>query len=104
MCDRLRIVTIDGPSGGGKSTVSRALASRLGYTYLDTGAMYRALALKAQRQSVSPVRTHPCSLLQFTLVFQHYATIKPHTVLRGCKLISGLLIIQITAFHEPLLG
>jgi cytidylate kinase len=40
------IITIDGPSGAGKSTVSRILAQRLGYTYLDTGAMYRAVALK----------------------------------------------------------
>ena len=40
------IVTIDGPSGGGKSTVSQMLAARLHYTYLDTGAMYRAVGLK----------------------------------------------------------
>jgi len=39
------IVTIDGPAGAGKSTVARALAQRLGYCYLDTGAMYRAVAL-----------------------------------------------------------
>ena len=37
------IVTIDGPAGAGKSTVARALAARLGFRYLDTGAMYRAL-------------------------------------------------------------
>ena len=42
------VVAIDGPSGAGKSTAGRALAERLGYTYIDTGAMYRALALKAQ--------------------------------------------------------
>ena len=47
-------ITIDGPAGAGKSTVARALAQRLGYTYLDTGAMYRALALVALRQGVSP--------------------------------------------------
>ena len=46
------IITIDGPSGGGKSTVSRMLAAELGYTYLDTGAMYRAVGLQAQRQGV----------------------------------------------------
>ena len=40
----LQVVTIDGPSGVGKSTISRAVADRLGYTYLDTGAMYRAVA------------------------------------------------------------
>ena len=41
------IITIDGPAGAGKSTVSKALAKRLGYIYLDTGALYRALAYKA---------------------------------------------------------
>jgi cytidylate kinase len=41
------IITIDGPAGAGKSTVSRLLAKKLRYFYLDTGAMYRALALKA---------------------------------------------------------
>ena len=41
------IVTIDGPAGAGKSTVARAVAERLGFTYLDTGAMYRAVALAA---------------------------------------------------------
>ncbi|MGH7792343.1 MAG: (d)CMP kinase, partial [Thermodesulfobacteriota bacterium] len=43
------IITIDGPSGAGKGTVARAVAKRLGLTYLDTGAMYRAFALLAQR-------------------------------------------------------
>ncbi len=46
------IITIDGPSGGGKSTVSRMLAAELGYTYLDTGAMYRAVGLQARQQGV----------------------------------------------------
>jgi cytidylate kinase len=41
------VIAIDGPSGAGKSTVGRSLAERLGYVFLDTGAMYRALALKA---------------------------------------------------------
>lgn len=54
MCDRQRIVTIDGPSGSGKSTVSRALASQLNYTYLDTGAMYRAVAFLCREQGVDP--------------------------------------------------
>jgi cytidylate kinase len=47
------VVAIDGPSGAGKSTAGRTLAERLGYTYIDTGAMYRALALKAMRSGVS---------------------------------------------------
>jgi len=46
---RRLVITIDGPSGAGKSTAGRALARKLGYVFLDTGAMYRALALKALR-------------------------------------------------------
>ena len=46
------VIALDGPSGAGKSTAGRALAERLGYVYVDTGAMYRALALKALRHRV----------------------------------------------------
>lgn len=45
-------IAIDGPSGAGKSTVGKSLARRLGYIYIDTGAMYRAVALKAREKSV----------------------------------------------------
>jgi CMP/dCMP kinase len=53
MAERGRIVTIDGPSGAGKSTISRGLAGRLGYTYLDTGAMYRAVGLRMERAGLN---------------------------------------------------
>jgi CMP/dCMP kinase len=46
------IIAIDGPVGSGKSTVARRVAELMGYTYLDTGAMYRAVALKALRTGV----------------------------------------------------
>ena len=46
------IITIDGPAGAGKSTVARALARRLGFRFLDTGAMYRAVALAGMRRGV----------------------------------------------------
>ena len=49
-----KIIAIDGPAGAGKSTVSKICAARLGYTYIDTGAMYRAVALKVL-QSSKPV-------------------------------------------------
>ena len=48
-----RIVTIDGPSGSGKSTVSRILAAKLYFTYLDTGAMYRAVAYQCQQEEIA---------------------------------------------------
>ena len=47
------IVAIDGPAGAGKSTVARRLAERLGFRYLDTGAMYRALTCLAQRRGLA---------------------------------------------------
>jgi cytidylate kinase len=64
------IVAIDGPAGSGKSTVARALAQRLGFLYLDTGAMYRALTWLSMRDGVDPddgaalgelARAHPVS-------------------------------------------
>jgi CMP/dCMP kinase len=48
------IIAIDGPSGAGKSTLSKALAERTGYLNLDTGAMYRTVALLAQRAGIDP--------------------------------------------------
>src|SRR5918994_479745 len=50
----MRVIAIDGPAGSGKSTVARALAARLGVPYLDTGAMYRAVAFAALRRGVDP--------------------------------------------------
>jgi cytidylate kinase len=48
------IIAIDGPAGAGKSTVARDLARRLGYVYVDTGAMYRAVGLLARERNVAP--------------------------------------------------
>ncbi len=50
----MTVVAIDGPAGAGKSTVARALAVRLGLQYLDTGAMYRAVAVAARRAGLDP--------------------------------------------------
>jgi cytidylate kinase len=55
----LCVVAIDGPAGSGKSTVARRLAERLDLAYLDTGAMYRAVAFAAIQRGVDPVDADP---------------------------------------------
>jgi cytidylate kinase len=47
------VITIDGPAGAGKTTVSRGLADRLGYRYIDTGALYRGVALAARKKAIA---------------------------------------------------
>ena len=47
------IITVDGPSGAGKGTLAQAIAKRLGYSYMDTGAMYRVIALLVHRENVN---------------------------------------------------
>lgn len=47
-------IAIDGPAGAGKSTIAKALAKRLGFIYVDTGAMYRTMALELLRKGISP--------------------------------------------------
>jgi cytidylate kinase len=61
-------VAIDGPAGAGKSTVARGLAKRLGYVLLDTGALYRTVALAAQRAGVSWTDTEAMGALARALV------------------------------------
>ena len=48
-----KVIAIDGPAGAGKSTIAKRLAESIGYTYIDSGAMYRALTLKVLRENIS---------------------------------------------------
>jgi cytidylate kinase len=61
------VIAIDGPAGSGKSTVARRLADRLDLRYLDTGAMYRAVAFAAIRQGLDPVDAGPVAALSTTM-------------------------------------
>lgn len=67
--DRMNIA-IDGPAGAGKSTVARMVAEQLDYVYIDTGAMYRAVTLSAQRASITADQQEPLAKLMSSLAIE----------------------------------
>ena len=77
------VVTIDGPAGAGKTTVSRQLAGRLGYRYVDTGALYRGVAHAAREKSIEPTDDDALSVLCTGLNLELVASEN------GSRLISG---------------
>lgn len=84
-------IAIDGPAGAGKSTVARAVAKKLGILYLDTGAMYRAMALKAMREGIDPNdKEQVLPLLECTEIYAKNIGGTQHTYLDG-KDVSGLI-------------
>ncbi len=84
-------VAIDGPAGAGKSTIARAAAKELGYIYVDTGALYRAVALYVLQKDVSPTDTvKVCALLKEISVSLEYEDGEQKVMLCG-KDVSGLI-------------
>jgi cytidylate kinase len=81
------IVTIDGPSGSGKSSVARELSSRLGFDFLDTGAMYRAVALALIRRKID---FGEISRIEGVLADLHFELEPGHIFLNG-EDVSGLI-------------
>ena len=84
-------IAIDGPAGAGKSTVAKAVAKKLGILYLDTGAMYRAMALKAMREGIDPNdKERVLPLLERTEIYAKNINGTQHTYLDG-EDVSGLI-------------
>lgn len=77
------IVTIDGPAGSGKSTTARGVADRLGYVYLDTGAMYRTIALAFLRADAAPTMEAAEAVLPAIDVGVQYREDAMHVYLDG---------------------
>ncbi len=100
MCRKL-IIAIDGPAGSGKSTTARALAQRLGYLYIDTGAMYRALALAFLREGYPIDEEHAQRILQRYTV--RLATIdgRQRTLLNGEDVSEAIRHPDVTAIVSP---
>lgn len=108
------IITIDGPAGSGKSTTARAVAKRMGYVYLDTGAMYRALALAFLQAEAPPTPQGAADVLPNVRVDIRYLDDSMQVLLNGTE-VSGKIrtgevgkmasqISALPAVREKLLG
>ena len=82
---RIPVLTIDGPSGSGKGTISRAVAERLGWHYLDSGALYRAVGLAAAWEVVDlsdPEAVAQCAR-RTEIRFETQGSGEPHVIVNG---------------------
>jgi cytidylate kinase len=91
MENRNRIITIDGPAGSGKSTLAKNLAQALGWACLDTGAIYRAVALVASERGLSPYQAKEASELAGSLDLRLYSEQSETLVIVGDRDVTGLL-------------
>ena len=92
------IIAIDGPAGVGKSTVARLLALRLGYLYLDTGALYRAIAWKVRDAGLSPENQFAITaLLPKTTLHMACGPEQSHVLLDGRDITGELRTPAVTA-------
>ncbi len=97
-------IAIDGYSGCGKSTTAKAVAKALGYTYIDTGAMYRAVTLFFQRHGIDiqDEEAVAAALNQLEIRFNyHYPDKKLHTYLNGEDVESAIRTPEVAAFVSP---
>jgi cytidylate kinase len=86
MSEQVPVMTLDGPGGAGKGTVSRALAQRLGWAYLDSGAIYRALAIAALDAGVAPDDVEALAILAGSMDLRFEAGEPPRAILNGADI------------------
>ena len=91
------VITIDGPVGAGKSVVARRLAARLGFRYLDTGAMYRAVTLKALREKIDLADEEALTRVARAARIELAGTLdEPHVLLDGEDVTAEIRSLEVT--------
>jgi cytidylate kinase len=92
------IIAIDGPAGVGKSTVAKLLAARLGYLYLDTGALYRAVAWKTLQSRIRPTdREQVTELLPTISIHMQFHNGSMQVLVDGVDVTGELRTPEVTA-------
>lgn len=95
-CKPQAIIAIDGPAGAGKSTTARRVAERLGYLYIDTGAMYRAVTLAALRAGIPLEEQHIAQLLPHLRIELQLSPQGQRTLLNGEDVTEALRLPEVT--------
>jgi len=95
------VVAIDGPAGSGKSTTAKLLAQRLGYFYIDTGAMYRAVTLFLLRNNIPFDEDKICSALKGITIEFKYVDGSLRTMLNGEDVSEEIRLPDVTKYVSP---
>ncbi|ROL60961.1 (d)CMP kinase [Bacteroidetes/Chlorobi group bacterium ChocPot_Mid] len=94
-------IAIDGPAGSGKTTTAKIVAEKLGYIYIDTGAMYRAVTLAWLRSGTELNDTNLCKLINEISVYIHNTSIGQRTFLNGVDVSDDIRLPEVTKNVSP---
>lgn len=96
------IIAIDGPAGSGKSTTARLVAQKLGYIYIDTGAMYRAVTLAFLKSGLEYNEQNICNLLEQITISLNYSPKGQITLLNGEDVSEAIRANEVTNLVSPI--
>lgn len=95
------IIAIDGPAGSGKTSSAKIIADKLGYIYIDTGAMYRAVTLAVLRSGIEPNETNVCKMMENIEIRLEPSDGGQRTILNGEDVSDDIRLPEVTKLVSP---